>query len=89
MARRCTLIKILSASAILLISLPVKALPTPPIAFSSRTVLIGAEGTLVGRIKLIDMGPGKMGWIQSWENGGSVQSALTQINPAKRLWPVP
>ena len=87
MARRCTLIKILSASAILLISLPVKALPTPPIAFSSRTVLIGAEGTLVGRIKLIDMGPGKMGWIQ--ENGGSVQSALTQINPAKRLWPVP
>ena len=71
---RCTLFKILSACAIFLVflSLPLGAQPAPPIAFASRTVLIGAEGTLTGKIKLIDMGPGKMGWIQSWNNGGSV-----------------
>lgn len=36
------------------------------IAYQSRTVLIGAEGSLAGKVKLIDMGPGKMGWVHSW-----------------------
>lgn len=40
--------------------------PVPIIAYESRTVLIGAEGEVKGTAKLIDMGPGKMGWIQAW-----------------------
>jgi hypothetical protein len=55
----------------------VKAQPAPPITFDGRTVLIGAEGTLVGAIKLVDMGPGKMGWIQSWDKGGSISWKTT------------
>lgn len=43
----------------------------PAIAFRSRTVLIGAEGQISGTAKLIDMGPGKMGWVQSWEDKSS------------------
>jgi alpha-L-fucosidase len=41
-------------------------LPAPTIAYGSRTVLIGVEGSIAGTAKLIDMGPGKMGWVQSW-----------------------
>jgi hypothetical protein len=33
-------------------------------------VLIGAEGQVIGSAKLIDMGPGKMGWVQSWQAAG-------------------
>jgi hypothetical protein len=75
LAHHRILIKIISVSAILLVffSLPIGSQPAPPIAFSSRTVLIGAEGRLNGKIKLIDMGPGKMGWIQSWDNGSSIE----------------
>jgi hypothetical protein len=40
--------------------------PVPTIAYESRTVLIGAEAEVKGTAKLIDMGPGKMGWIQAW-----------------------
>jgi hypothetical protein len=74
MAPRYTFFKVISACAILfpLISPLIRAQPAPPIAFSNRTVLIGVEGTLKGKIKLIDMGAGKMGWIQSWDNGSSV-----------------
>ncbi len=43
-------------------------LPAPNIAYGNRTVLIGAEGEVKGTAKVIDMGPGKMGWIQSWAN---------------------
>jgi alpha-L-fucosidase len=38
----------------------------PEIVYQSRTVLIAAEGQIAGMAKLIDMGPGKMGWVQSW-----------------------
>ena len=38
--------------------------PAPTIAYEGRTVLIGAEGEVKGA-KLLDMGPGKMGWIQA------------------------
>jgi hypothetical protein len=74
LASRHIVFKAISACAILhaCFSPPIGAQPAPPIAFARRTVLIGAEGTLTERIKLVDMGPGKMGWIQSWENGGSV-----------------
>ena len=41
-------------------------LAAPAIAYGSRTVLIGAEAEVKGAARLIDMGPGKMGWIQSW-----------------------
>ncbi len=41
-------------------------LTAPTIAYGSRTVLIGAEAEVKGTTRLIDMGPGKMGWIQSW-----------------------
>ena len=41
---------------------------TPAIANGSRTVLIAGEGDIAGTAKLIDMGPGKMGWVQSWGN---------------------
>jgi hypothetical protein len=49
-------------------SSPVRAqqLPAPTIAYGSRTVLIGAEAEVKGTTKLLDMGPGKMGWIQAW-----------------------
>jgi alpha-L-fucosidase len=43
-------------------------LAVPAIAYENRTVLIGAEGNVTGTAKLIDMGPGKMGWVQSWGN---------------------
>ena len=75
MAHHRILNKVISVFAILLVffSVPIGSQPAPPIAFSSRTVLIGAEGRLNGKIKLIDMGPGKMGWIQSWDNGSSIE----------------
>jgi hypothetical protein len=41
-------------------------LASPAIAYQSRTVLIAGEGQVVGTAKLIDMGPGKMGWVQAW-----------------------
>lgn len=79
MAHHRILNKVISVFAILLVffSVPIGSQPAPPIAFSSRTVLIGAEGRLNGKIKLIDMGPGKMGWIQSWDNGSSVEWKTT------------
>jgi Alpha-L-fucosidase len=43
-------------------------LSAPAIAYNRRTVLIAAEGKLAGTAKLIDMGPGKMGWVESWGN---------------------
>lgn len=43
-----------------------QTLPAPDISYQDRTVLIGAEGDVAGTARLIDMGPGKMGWIQSW-----------------------
>jgi hypothetical protein len=43
-------------------------LPPPVIAYQSRTVLIAGEAEVVGTAKLINMGPGKMGWVQSWGN---------------------
>ena len=43
-------------------------LTTPAIAYQSRTVLIGANGHIAGKAALIDMGPGKMGWVKSWGN---------------------
>jgi len=46
----------------------------PTIAYQSPTVLIGAEGQVKGTAKLIDMGPGKMGWVQSW---GDESDSLT------------
>jgi hypothetical protein len=49
-------------------------LPPPVIAYQSRTVLIAGEGEVVGTAKLIDMGPGKMGWVQSW---GSADDVIT------------
>lgn len=52
------------------VMIPVRArtqlLPAPAIAYQSRTVLIAGEGEIAGTAKLIDMGPGKMGWVQSW-----------------------
>lgn len=38
----------------------------PPIAYQARTILIASEATITGKAQLIDMGPGKMGWVQSW-----------------------
>lgn len=73
MAHRLIVSRVILASAVLLVSsLPVVALTTPPIASESRTVFVGAEGTLVGKISVVNMGPGKMGWIRSWTNGDSV-----------------
>lgn len=40
----------------------------PPIAYQSRTVLIGSEAIISGKARLINMGPGKMGWVQSWSD---------------------
>lgn len=41
-------------------------LAPPAIAYQSRTVLIAREGEVAGTAKLVDMGAGKMGWVQSW-----------------------
>lgn len=40
----------------------------PSIAYQARTVLIGAEAQLSGTAEVIDMGPGKMGWVEPWNN---------------------
>ena len=53
-------------------------LTTPAIAYQSRTVLIGAEAHIAGTATLIDMGPGKMGWVQSW--GNKNDSITWQVN---------
>ncbi len=45
-------------------------LSPPPISYQNQTVLIGAEGQIAGTAKLIDMGPGKMGWVHSWTDAG-------------------
>ena len=51
----------------------------PTIAYQSRTVLIGAEGQVNGTAKLIDMGPGKMGWVQSWGDGSDSLTWRTTV----------
>jgi hypothetical protein len=38
----------------------------PVIGFGDRTVLMGAEASLHGALKIADVGPGKTGWIESW-----------------------
>lgn len=55
-------------SVVAVVLAPTQELPTPAIAYQSRTVLIGAESQINGTVKLINMGPGKMGWVQSWED---------------------
>jgi hypothetical protein len=47
-----------------------QTLPAPEISYQGRTVLIGAEGDVAGTARLLDMGPGKMGWVQSWGGKG-------------------
>jgi hypothetical protein len=54
-----------------------QTLPAPEISYQDRTVLIGAEGDVAGTAKLLDMGPGKMGWVQSW--GGNGDSITWQV----------
>lgn len=53
-------------------SLPIlgltQQLPSPAISYQSRTVLTGSEGSISGVAQLINMGPGKMGWVQSWRS---------------------
>lgn len=53
----------------------------PAIAYENRTVLIGAEGKTSGTVRLIDMGPGKMGWIDSW---GDKSAAITWMPTVER-----
>jgi hypothetical protein len=55
---------------------------TPAIAYQTRTVLIGAEAEVSGTAKLIDMGPGKMGWIQSWGGEGDSITWHTTVEQA-------
>src|SRR5947207_12483821 len=38
----------------------------PTIAYNNLTVLMGADASMHGNVKKIDMGPGKIGWVQSW-----------------------
>jgi Alpha-L-fucosidase len=56
-----------------------QTLPAPTIAYGSRTVLIAAEAEIKGTAKLIDMGPGKMGWIQSWDDKSDSVSWRTNV----------
>ncbi len=42
---------------------------SPDIAYKSRTVLVGTNASITGAIRQIDMGPGKIGWIQGWRGG--------------------
>jgi len=42
-----------------------QTLPAPEISYQDRTVLIGAEGDVAETARLLDMGLGKMGWVQS------------------------
>ena len=50
-----------------------QSLAAPAIAYEHRTVLIASEGQVDGA-QLIDMGPGKMGWVQSWKGtSGSIR----------------
>jgi Alpha-L-fucosidase len=54
-------------------------IPAPTIAYESRTVLIGAEAVVRGTASLIDLGPGKMGWIQAWGNKSDSVSWRTDV----------
>jgi len=36
------------------------------------TVLMAADGVHKGSVKTIDMGPGKVGWVDSWDPSGSL-----------------
>ena len=41
--------------------------PTPTqIPFDRRTVLVGTDASLAGGLKQVDLGPGKVGWIEGW-----------------------
>lgn len=42
----------------------------PVIAYESRTVLVGSNASFAGAVRQIDMGPGKIGWIQGWKGAG-------------------
>jgi hypothetical protein len=42
-------------------------------------VLIGVEGEVKGTAKLVDMGPGKMGWIQAWGDNNHAVSWRAEV----------
>jgi hypothetical protein len=48
----------------------VTAQPAARIVFANRTVLMGADGMLTGKITQMDLGAGKVGWIKSWSGSG-------------------
>lgn len=52
------------------------------IAYNSRTVFVGTDASLTGAIRQIDMGPGKIGWIQGWKATGDSITWKTAVERA-------
>ena len=65
--------------ALLLISTDLHAEATRPISYDGRTVLIGNDASLQGGLKQINMGPGKVGWIEGWKEPGAAVSWVVSI----------
>lgn len=54
----------------------------PTIAYDNLTVLMGADASMHGNVKKIDMGPGKIGWVQSWSSPDDFLSWTTNVAKA-------
>src|ERR1700674_5071411 len=57
---------------VLLGCLGVGTLHTQTIRPDNLTVLMAADAVHKGSLKTSDMGPGKMGWVESWDSSGSL-----------------
>ena len=64
------------------ISASVTAQSAAKIVFANRTVLMGADGTLAGKITKMDLGVGKMGWIRSWSGSGDSVAWTARVERA-------
>jgi hypothetical protein len=62
-----------------LISPVLHAEGTRPISYDGRTVLIGNDASLQGGLKQINMGRGKVGWIDGWKKAGAAVSWVVSV----------
>jgi hypothetical protein len=69
---RCPRLLVLIVKTVVLGCVGLGTVRAQTISPDSVTVLMAAGATHKGAVKTIDMGPGKVGWVQSWDSSGSL-----------------
>jgi hypothetical protein len=66
---------VLMARTVLFVFLGLGTLYAQTIRPDDLTVLMAADAVHKGSVKTSDMGPGKVGWVESWDSSGSLSWA--------------